>query len=675
MWGMRLGIATIAGVLVALAPGTGSIALAAPTITEFPAGNSAYDEPLSIVTAPTAAEPAGDLWFTVNGSPDGFGVMSTSGTLTKLEEPAGDPREVAIGPEGYLWVTENGALNPRIEWGDTAHEPFEAPKAIALPGGSDPTGIAAGPDGEMWFTESNGTGQIVKVDPTTGKITGEFSTGLLAGGEPAQIVEGSDGNMWFAEESAHGAIGRITPSGQIMEFTLGLTPDSKPWGMTLGPEGDVWFTELSPAGKIGRVTPSGQITEFGEGLTKGEPGEIAAGDDGNLYFTERGGEGAVGEITPEGKITEFTSGLTVGNSPWSITSGPDGNIWFTELGESKIARLTIAPEVELTTAHPPESSGVTLEASILPNSQASSLFFEYGTTTIYGSSSSPVSAGDGAAPVARAMPLSGLTPNTTYHYRAVGVNASGTTYGPDETFTTTSSAADETPEGEEPSGATPPVEPPADKPPAGGTSAQNVALTTLTPVPPAEPTFPPAPQPPAIGRSGVVGVVSGTVLIKNPHSGRLEPLGSAVNAPLGSIIDATHGVVSITTALGGGAVQSATVWGGVFQFNQSRHGSGITDIYLRGPIGPCHARGHGARAGAARSHASAQRKLWSKDSHGQYTTHGADSAATVLGTEWLTVDSCEGTLTRVRHGRVKVRNLHNHHKILLRAGQSYLARG
>jgi streptogramin lyase len=664
---MRLGIATIASTFVALTFGTSSIALATPTITEFPAGNSAYAQPLSIVTAPTVAEPAGDLWFTVNGSPNGFGVMSSSGTLTKIGEPMGDPREIAVGPEGDLWVTENGT-KPRIEWGSTSHEPYEV-KGFSLLAGSEPRGIAAGPDGSMWFTEGNGTGQIVKVDPAKGEITGEFSSGLLTGGEPAQIVEGSDGDMWFAEHGASGAIGRITPSGQITVFTTGLTPGSNPWGVALGPEGNIWFTEFSPTGKIGRITPSGQITEFGEGLTKGEPGEIAAGDDGELYFTERGGEGAVGEITPEGKITEFTSGLTPNNAPWSIAPGPDGNIWFTELGESKIARLTIPPEVELTTSHPPSTSSVTLEASILPNSQASALFFEYGITTPYESSTSSTSAGEGAAPVARAIPLSRLVPGTTYHYRAVAVNASGTTYGPDETFTTSPMDSGESPVGEEPSVS----HTPAEETPAGGPPGQHFALTSIGPVLPAGPSSPP--PPPSIGRSGVIGVLSGTVLIRNQRSGRLEPLGQAMNIPVGSLVDTTHGVVSLTTATGGGAIQTATLWGGVFQFNQSRNGRGMTDIYLRGPLGPCHTHGHGARASAARSHGSAKRKLWSKDSHGQYTTHGANSAATVLGTEWLTVDRCDGTLTRVRHGRVKVRNLHNHHRVLLGAGQSYLARG
>jgi streptogramin lyase len=666
--------------------GASANALGSPTITELSAGNSEYEQPLSIVTAPSATAQNGNLWFTVNGSHAGFGIVSGE-ELAKVDEPLGSPREVAVGPEGDLWVVENGA-SPRIEWGDTAQTPYKAAGEILLPADSDPTGIAPGPAGKIWLTEGDGTGQIVEVDTATAKIVGEYSSGLITGGEPAQIVAGSDGDMWFAEHGTLGAIGRIAPSGEIEEFTAGLTSTSRPWGMALGPEGDIWFTEFSAGGKIGRITPSGQITEFGDGLTQGEPGEIATADNGNLYFTERGGEGAVGQITPKGEITEFTSGLTVDNAPWSIASGPDGNMWFTELGQSKVGRLTIAPGVDLASASAVDSSGATLEAAIAPNSQASMLSFEYGTSSAYGSLSPSTPIGEGALPVTKAISLSALAAVTTYHYRAVATNASGTTYGSENTFTTTAPSKSNEPPAEE----APPTEPTSNQPPAGKQPASEAPASESTadsnppgedPPPGITPSITPiiAPAqlsstapPPTIGHSGTVDVVSGVVLVKGPD-GNFEPLGAGVDIPVGSTVNAAHGVVLLTTALPDGTVQSATLWGGSFQFRQSSRDGGMTDIYLRGPLGPCDTQKQGARASAARSHASAHRELWSKDSHGHYTTHGADSAATVLGTEWLTVDSCKGTLTHVRKGRVRVRDLHDHRTVVVRAGQSHLARG
>jgi hypothetical protein len=46
----------------------------------------------------------------------------------------------------------------------------------------------------------------------------------------------------------------------------------------------------------------------------------------------------------------------------------------------------------------------------------------------------------------------------------------------------------------------------------------------------------------------------------------------------------------------------------------------------------------------------------------------------VRGTLWLTEDRCDGTLIRVRTGRVQVTDTVRNRRIILRSGQSYLAR-
>ena len=63
--------------------------------------------------------------------------------------------------------------------------------------------------------------------------------------------------------------------------------------------------------------------------------------------------------------------------------------------------------------------------------------FEYGTTTAYGSTASCASLpGSGTSPVAVSASLTGLTANTTYHFRISATNAGGTSKGSDETFKT-----------------------------------------------------------------------------------------------------------------------------------------------------------------------------------------------------------------------------------------------
>ena len=66
--------------------------------------------------------------------------------------------------------------------------------------------------------------------------------------------------------------------------------------------------------------------------------------------------------------------------------------------------------------------------------------------------------------------------------------------------------------------------------------------------------------------------------------------------------------------------------------------------------------------------------VWIKDNHGRFRSHGKNSVATVRGTLWLTKETCRGTMTRVKQGKVAVRDLHRKRTVLVRAGHSYLAK-
>jgi ferric-dicitrate binding protein FerR (iron transport regulator) len=46
----------------------------------------------------------------------------------------------------------------------------------------------------------------------------------------------------------------------------------------------------------------------------------------------------------------------------------------------------------------------------------------------------------------------------------------------------------------------------------------------------------------------------------------------------------------------------------------------------------------------------------------------------VRGTKWLVQDRCDGTLTRVLRGFVRVRDFRARKNVNVRAGQSYLAK-
>ena len=82
------------------------------------------------------------------------------------------------------------------------------------------------------------------------------------------------------------------------------------------------------------------------------------------------------------------------------------------------------------------SSSVTIYGQINPNGATTSAYFELGTTTSYGRSTTTINAGSGSLPATANANFSGLAANTLHHYRVVAYNSFGTNFGLDATFTT-----------------------------------------------------------------------------------------------------------------------------------------------------------------------------------------------------------------------------------------------
>jgi len=77
----------------------------------------------------------------------------------------------------------------------------------------------------------------------------------------------------------------------------------------------------------------------------------------------------------------------------------------------------------------------TLNGSVDPHGLTTTVYFQYGTTISYGQTSASQSKTGNVYQNVSAN-ISGLTALTTYHFRIVGTNNGGTTYGSDSTFTT-----------------------------------------------------------------------------------------------------------------------------------------------------------------------------------------------------------------------------------------------
>jgi hypothetical protein len=184
--------------------------------------------------------------------------------------------------------------------------------------------------------------------------------------------------------------------------------------------------------------------------------------------------------------------------------------------------------------------------------------------------------------------------------------------------------------------------------------------------------------PPVLGVSGDLTPVSGKVYVKLPGATHFVLITHVTQVPFGTIVNAIHGKVKVTTQALDGHSQSMTFYAGEFKLTQSRTTGMVVAALYGGNFRVCPTKRERAHLAAviASAHASGKhvvRKLWS-EGHGSYSTKGNYASGAVLGTRWLTEDRCNGTLIFVSTDRVAVTNLVNHHHRTVHAGHSYLAK-
>jgi phosphodiesterase/alkaline phosphatase D-like protein len=93
------------------------------------------------------------------------------------------------------------------------------------------------------------------------------------------------------------------------------------------------------------------------------------------------------------------------------------------------------PEANTGLASTVYATSAVLNGTVSPNGLTTTYYFEYGTTTAYGLATANRTT-DADASVSETV--SGLSADTTYHYRLVATNSSGTSYGSDRSFQTAS---------------------------------------------------------------------------------------------------------------------------------------------------------------------------------------------------------------------------------------------
>ncbi|MGH7975099.1 MAG: hypothetical protein ACREC8_00400, partial [Limisphaerales bacterium] len=114
---------------------------------------------------------------------------------------------------------------------------------------------------------------------------------------------------------------------------------------------------------------------------------------------------------------------------WDINFPSSPNGWVADANFE-----SAPPTVTTTMATSVTATSATLNGTVYPNSSSTTLYFDYGLTTSYGSQTAHGAIGVTAGSYGTSVP--GLTPNTIYHFRVVAYNGTGLSQGNDMTFMT-----------------------------------------------------------------------------------------------------------------------------------------------------------------------------------------------------------------------------------------------
>ena len=267
----------------------------------------------------------------------------------------------------------------------------------------------------------------------TGAPTGTAGAGGTSYGDLNALFQGGSGGGGGSDTGGGGGGGAVALFASSLQITA--------TGQVLanGGDGAVGGSGASGGGSGGGILVHGDTVDVrgvlsavgGQGGTGGCCGDGGGGGGGRIAYqyatlVETGTTNVLG-----GTSGTKTNGFCCETTPPGLSPDPTG---FTgAVTELQGAVVATEPASSIT------PTGATLNGTVNPNSQTTAYHFEYGTTNAYGSHvpAADVLVGSDMNNHAESQTISGLSPNTTYHYRIVATDALGlVSRSADATFTT-----------------------------------------------------------------------------------------------------------------------------------------------------------------------------------------------------------------------------------------------
>lgn len=419
------------------APVGGSFPLAVPT--------ASLETDLAVDNSGGSSD--GNVYYASNG-PQVLGFDSTGAELAGWPvEAAGTACGAAVDSSGHIWVGRS--TRTILEFGPAGGPALKAVKVkptvevackLAVDPGTDDLYVPnayGGPFYRYIATTGYGTAQQlspygffysrIAVDGARGVIylgsyySGELQVLDLATGNLAYTINGVGGVQGLTVDEVTGTLFVASGNGRVKEIPLINVPNATTGGQ-VGNYGVSGTADPDGAGAITEcLFEYGSTTAYGSSVPCDEPTPINAPESVHATLP-----GLVGEQTYHYRLTLVNAEGTAHGADETITPHPVAG-----------AATGQATQVTRTSA--------TLDGSFEGNGEATTYYFEYGTTSDYGSRipSAPAeeSAGTPVGPAQVSLPLAGLAPGTTYHYRFVASNGEGTSPANDQTFTTLDAVA------------------------------------------------------------------------------------------------------------------------------------------------------------------------------------------------------------------------------------------
>jgi sugar lactone lactonase YvrE len=315
-----------------------------------------------------------------------------------------------------------------------------------------PSGVAVDSSGNVYIADT-GDNRIREVVAATGDIETIAGTGVQCGttqascgdGGPAKSAElggpygvavDSSGNVYIADTLDSEIRMVSASSGTITTIAGGGNPCGSPTS-TCGDGGPATSAQLAGPRAVA-VDASGDVY-----IADGNDERIRMVSASTGIITTIAGDGTACSSAPScGDGGEATAAQL--KTPTGVAVDAAGSVYIADRDDQEVRLLTpSASPTVVTEAATVSSSSANALGTVNPNgSPVINCQFDYGTTTSYGSSAPcSQSPGSGSSPVPVSATLSGLTANTTYHFRLEATNGVGTGYGQDDTFTTSTASS------------------------------------------------------------------------------------------------------------------------------------------------------------------------------------------------------------------------------------------